>query len=188
MWNLGAWPDPNPPAPPGETDMSDTPNTSRKNRKGFYTGLFAGGLLTIGALGTAAVAATGGPAGWHGPCGGEITVEAVEARMQRGAGFLLDEVDATDAQRDAVDQLIADTAPELVEHRLEGQALRNALLDELAQETVDPDAIAQLRTDGLQLIDDGSAAHLDSLLALSAILDPDQRQELVDLANDWHGR
>ena len=176
--------------------MSDTPTPTtdktcaRKarggKRRGFVTGLFAGGLVVTGVLGATAIAS--GPGGFaaHGPCGGDMTVEAVEARMSRAADFMLDEVDATDAQRAQVDALIVATAPEVVTHRLEGQALREALLDELAQDQVDEAAVQRLRNQGLALIDDGSAEHLDTLLSLADILEADQRQELIALADDWH--
>lgn len=198
MRTLSPWPDNTVRPGPERDTMSDSPTpleTSpedgcsgrrgrRGRRRGLFAGLILGGLLVTGA---SAIAAGPGGFGHHGACGdGELTVEAVEARMGRAADRMLDEVDATDAQRAEVDALIVQTAPEVVAHRKEGQVLRDALMTELARDQVDPARVEQLRQDGLALVEDGSAEHLDTLLALADILDGDQRQALIALAQDWH--
>ncbi len=169
------------------SDSNDRCTRGRRRRLGFLgvAALIGAGLFAATAMASGPGAGFGPP--WaHGPCAGDVTVEGVEKRMNKFADFVLDDIDATDAQRAEIEALISATAPEVVTHRTEGLALRDAFVEQLSAETVDAEALGELRAEAMVLVERGSNGHLDTLLAVSEILDAEQRQQLVENWQDWH--
>jgi len=164
------------------SDRSPTP------RRALFALLALGGLAT---LGTAVAATQAGGADWRAEAQARgwhhraVSVEEAQERVAWGADQALDRVDATDAQREAAHEILADAVPEGFALKADGRALKADLRDALLQPEVSPDAVESIRQDGLDLADRASAQALDVVVELAQLLTVEQRQELDDTARSW---
>ena len=152
--------------------------------------------VAILGLGTAiGVVATEGPGhmGWHASKmwrhHGHGTSEAhVREHAKTFAAWILDEVDASAAQRDRIegvlDSFVANAWPLREQHREH----RQALIAELGRPEVRREALEELRTQELAIADALSEELVDALVAVSGILDGDQRLALVERMSRHRGR
>jgi periplasmic protein CpxP/Spy len=180
------------------TDSNDNARCTRRHarrRRGGLLALFLvagvlGALLIVPAAIAGGRMAAGmghcGPRGWHGDA--EVTEEGVRDHLGFAADRMLSRVDATDDQRDQVDAILDDLAPALLAQKLDGEGLHEQLKTALTAEVVDAEALEGLRVDGLAHADETSALVLDSVVAIGQVLTPEQRGELVELAERFHGR
>jgi Spy/CpxP family protein refolding chaperone len=122
----------------------------------------AGGVSTL-----AAAAPHGGPGGADGMMGGHML------------GRMLDRVDATAEQRAQIKQITDAAATERTAQRDSGRALREQMLALFAQPTVDAGAAEALRQQQLAMHDAASKRMLQSMLQISQVLTPQQRQEMA---------
>lgn len=171
------------------TPTDDRPSARTQRRRALLVGL---PLLALGAATTVAVAAPrvgGGEAGWRGHhgCKGAEVQSAAELRrhMDRGAGFLLDRVDATPEQEERVGAILDELAEPAFALKAEGQELRADVHASLDGGRVDAEALEEARQDGLDLADRASALALDAFVDLAAVLTPEQRAELAELHDAW---
>lgn len=148
-------------------------------------------FVALGALGLlAAVPAAFASAGLGGHgChrDGPPDAEEVRAHMGRAAGWVLDEVDASDDQVAAIDAILDEAAPGLIALHEEGHQLHLDLRDELSAATVDPAAVEDIRQDGLALADRASAQVLGWVVSAANVLDAEQRATLADIEPPRHG-
>ena len=166
--------------------MSDR---NRTPRRALFALVTLGGLATLGT----AVAATqdGGPdwraeahaRGWHHRA---VTVEEAQERIAWGADQALDRVEATDAQREAVHEVLADAVPGGFALKADGRALKADLRDALLQPEVSAEDVESIRLDGLDLADRASAQALDLVVDIAQLLTLEQREELAATARSWH--
>ncbi len=130
----------------------------------------AGTLLALaGGAGTLAVAA---PHGGHGGPAGMMGGQMI-ARM-------LDRVDASAEQRAQIKQITDAAAADRKAQRDSGRTLREQMLALFAQPTVDAQAAEALRQQQLAMHDAQSKRMLQTMLQISQVLTPQQRQQLVD--------
>ncbi|MCB9760618.1 MAG: Spy/CpxP family protein refolding chaperone [Alphaproteobacteria bacterium] len=165
--------------------MTDHAHRRHRGRRRFgILGLLCAFALGAFALPRAFAAYTGG----HG-ChrGGDFTAEEVRDHMGHGADWILDEVDATDAQRDQIDAVLDEAAPEMVELHAEGRGLKDELRGLLAAPTLDREAIEQVRLDGVDLADRASTRALGWMVRVAEVLTPEQRADLAELHEEWSG-
>ena len=150
-------------------------------------GAIGGGLATV----SMDAGAHGGwrDGGWrHGHRHGHMDdpEKAIE-RLQHGSAHVLGRVDATDEQRERVDAILAETVNDIFPLRKEFREHRRDLIAELARPEVDRAALEQIRAAKLAIADTVSARMLDSVVAIAEVLDPEQRQQLVErLSRRWH--
>ncbi len=123
----------------------------------------AGGTSTL-----AAAAPHGGPGGHEGMMGGPMF------------GRMLDQVDASAEQRAQIKQITDVARAEHRAQRESGQALREQMLALFAQPTVDAGAAEALRQQQLAMHDAQSKRMLQTMLQISQVLTPQQRQQMVD--------
>lgn len=160
------------------TPTPDTPPTAPRRRRRLVRGLVA--LLLVGGLAAvpfAVARAAGGGCEPHGP----PDPERAAAHLDRGVGFLLDRVEATDAQREQVDAALAGVADDLVRYRTEGGELREALHAALTAETVDAARVEAIRADGLALADEASRRLTGVMVEVASTLTAEQRAEVAEL-------
>ena len=167
-----------------ESNYTSSPLPSRK-------ALIFGALFLLAAVVTVPLAMAAGPKaafGHHG-ChrGGDVTEEAMRDRMDLGATFVLGKIDATAEQRAEVDVILDELAPELFAMRAEGAELRGALHDAIGGETIDAEQLEQLRQQGLEHADEASRLVLGAVVELAEVLTPEQRAELIEKAEAFHG-
>ena len=165
-------------------------------RRGSRKTRLAIAAVAILGLGTAiGVVATEGPGhmGWHASKmwrhHGHSTSEAhVREHAKTFAAWILDEVDASAAQRDQIDgvldSFVANAWPLREQHREH----RQALIAELGRPEVRREALEELRTQELAIADALSEELVDALVAVSGILDGDQRLALVEHMTRHRGR
>lgn len=158
--------------------MSDRTRNPRR-RIFFWGGLIA----LIGAVSLPfGIARAAGAGGWGGHCGAHHDVDPDEARAHVGdfADRMLDDVDATEDQRDAVHAILDTAVPEALRIRDAGSELKTDLRAELTSPDLDPQALEDLRQDGLSLFDRATGHALDTYVQLSDTLTADQRAELAE--------
>jgi Spy/CpxP family protein refolding chaperone len=155
------------------------------------TGLVAGGVL--GGLMATAIGAWsgnhGGPGGWQGGsgrwCRGAASPEAQRERAEFATDWVLNKVNATDEQRARIKAIIATTLQDLAAARDEHRQHRDAFLTALTEPNVDRASLEDLRRAELQLADSASQRIVTALAEAADVLTPEQRAELVKMAQRW---
>jgi Spy/CpxP family protein refolding chaperone len=174
------------PIPSNPAGRSDAGRGAPKRRR-FITGLVAGGLLG-GLLATSIGAWSnhqGGPGGWHGGgrwCRTSMSPEAQRERVEFATDWMLNKLNATDAQRAEIKTIVAATLQDLAPVRDEHRQHREAFLAALTQSNVDRAALEDLRRAELQLAETASNRIVTALADVADMLTPEQRAELVKMA------
>ena len=149
-------------------------------------------LLALGAVGGAAVtvAVDADAHGWRHAMGGfrhhgfghdrAIDPAHVTERLQHASAWALGSVDATDEQRERIDAILAGAVDDVFPLRAEHRAHRRDLIAELARPQLDRAALEEIRTAELALAEKATARLLDAVVAAAEVLEPEQRQELVE--------
>jgi Spy/CpxP family protein refolding chaperone len=172
------------------SDSSQTAGTPgpRGNRRRFFAGLLTGGL--VGGLLAGAVSAwshSEGAGGWHGRgCRAHAMNPAAERdRLEFAADWVLNRVQATDAQREQVKGVLAQALQDLGPLRDRHRQHRDAFAAALAEPTVDRAALEALRRAELQLAEQASTRIVTALGDIADALTPEQRAELLKLAEQF---
>ncbi len=146
--------------------------------------MFALPVLGLTLLGGAAL--TAAARGGHGMpfCHGDK--EDHRAHMEFMVDRMLSKVDATDEQKDQIDAIL-DAAFEEGEALHEGkEAHKEQLKAVLTAETIDREALEELRTEGLAHFDEASAMFVDVIADVSEVLTVEQREQLVEMIEERH--
>jgi Spy/CpxP family protein refolding chaperone len=110
----------------------------------------------------------GSMGGGHGPLAG------------RRIDHLLDGLNATDAQRTQVKQIMAAAASDMKAQHEAGRALRERAAQIFAAPTIDAAAAEQVRQQMVQQHDQGSKRMLQAMLEAGKVLTPEQRAKLAE--------
>ena len=137
-----------------------------------------------GALTTIAVDA-GAHGGWHHGFrhhwhGHATDAAHVTERLQHASTWALGKVDATEEQQERIDAILAGAVDDIFPMRAEHQAHRRDLMAELARPQIDRAGLERVRTAELALAEKATARLLDATVAIAGVLDPEQRQQLVE--------
>ncbi len=181
------------------TPESSTPNPKRtddckRHRHGRRGGLrrFFGATLFVGALVAVpfAVAHAARGHGFGGCHGRDAPTTAAELRerMDQGAGFFYDRVDATAEQEAAIDAVLDRVAPSLFALRDQKEALHDDVKVALTADQVDAAELERLRKEGLALADEASRIVVSGVAEIAKVLDPEQRRDLAEAAARFHGK
>ena len=147
-----------------------------------------GGALTTVAIDAQAHKGWGHAMGEHRRHGGASDPEEAVERVQRMAAWALGSVDATDEQRERIDAILASTVNDLFPLREEHRAHRHDLIAELARPEIDRAGLERIRTETLALGEKATARLLDATTAIAQVLEPEQRQQLVEKLAKRHRR
>lgn len=163
------------------TDSSNTPavpSTPSKPRRRVRRIIAAVALVATGAAaGTAITAAAGG--GWHhGHHRGPFNAEHVKDRANLMVELAGDHVDATDAQRERINAIVAQFIDSVETDVNAHRASRRAFMEVLSGTSVDRTALESLRADELARADAMSAQAVASLADIAEVLTPEQRAEV----------
>ena len=161
-----------------------------RRARGWIAALVLLGLGAAGgALTTIAVDADA-HGGWRHAMGGfrhhgfghgrAIDPAHVTERLQHASAWALGKVDASDEQRERIDAILAGAVDDIFPLRAEHRAHRRDLIAELARPQLDRVALERIRTAELALAEKATARLLDAVVAASEVLDPEQRQGLVE--------
>ncbi|MDD9991600.1 MAG: periplasmic heavy metal sensor [Rhodospirillales bacterium] len=163
------------------TDDDKTENTPdrslrRKARPRWILMSIAGALvLVVGGMTWSAVAYS--KRSWDG--------DKIERFVEWKIDGMLDEVDATDEQREQVRTITTAALADMEEFRDFKREGRQALVEALTQEAVDREALEALRQNKLAAADRASQRLLAALADAAEVLTPAQRAEL---AEEWSSR
>ncbi|HEY7759152.1 MAG TPA: periplasmic heavy metal sensor [Burkholderiales bacterium] len=171
---------------PSESNLdAGTPN-QRGNRRRFFAGLLTGGV--IGGLLAGAVSAWShgeAPGGWHGR--GWCRTHAMNpvderARLEFAADWVLNRIQASEAQREQVKDVLGQALQDLGPLRDRHRRHRDDFAAALAQPAVDRAALEELRRAELALAEQASTRIVTALADIADALTPEQRAELLKLA------
>ena len=167
------------------TEEGPSRHGRRRRARGWIVAL---GLIALGATGgvfTTLAVDAGAHGGWHHGYrmhgrGFAADPERTIERLQRASAWALGSVDATDEQRDRVDAILATVVNDLHPLRDEHFDHHRDLIAALARPQVDLDSLESVRAAEVALVDKASARLLDAAVAISEVLDPEQRRQLME--------
>jgi Spy/CpxP family protein refolding chaperone len=169
-----------------DANPSSQQAAGKGKRRRFIAGLLAGTALG-GLLATGISAWSHDGPGWGGRCGGRhaCSPEAQRERLEFATDWVLKKADATEQQKQQVKGIVQAAAQELAPIRDQHHQHRDALLAALTQPTVDRQTLEQLRQAELQLAEAASTRIVQALADVADVLTPEQRVQLVKLAEQF---
>ena len=137
-------------------------------------------LLAVTVIGVA-VGSLASTRGWH----------RDPERMRKHADFAVEyalrEVDATPEQIAQVKAIVGQAMATLDAAHDQHEANRDALVSALSQPEISRDQVQAIRAQELALADTASVQIVDALVDAAAVLTPEQRVGLVELAREFRG-
>ncbi len=109
----------------------------------------------------------------------------VKERMVKKADRALNEVNANSEQRARVNDIIDGLVPEIVGFQKEREELKIRILKALEREDMTPEDLEQVRALSVRLAEKAINRSFEAILAVSDVLTPDQRKELL---KEWEQR
>lgn len=150
-----------------------------RGRKAFWIVVVAAGLLTM-------IHYSVGSMRHH--HNGRHTVHSLPAvmeRMVKKADRALTKVNATPEQRARVNEIIDGLVPDIIGLQKEREELKIRIVKTLERGDIPPDAFEQARVSSVNLADKAINRSIEAIIAISAVLTPDQRKELL---KEWEPR
>jgi len=169
------------------SSVLSSPQPSNKGkRRRFLAGLLAGTALG-GLLATGISAYSHDGPGWGGRCGWRhaCSPEAQRERLEFATDWVLKKANASEEQKQRIKSIVQAAASELAPIREQHQQHRDAFLAALTQPNVDRDTLEQLRRAEVQLAEAASSRIVQALADVADVLTPEQRTELVRLAEQF---
>jgi len=120
--------------------------------------------------------------------GGGGSPEQHKAFMTRRLDRMLDAVKANDSQRSAIHAIAERTFTEMRTVHEQHARLHDQLTAAFAAETVDRGEVEKLRVQATTMMEQGSQALTKGLLDAAQVLTYEQRQQMVKLMQERHGR
>jgi Spy/CpxP family protein refolding chaperone len=159
------------------TDINETPATpaaatptataAKRSKKPWIAAIGAVVIATTGALSWQAFARNADGMMWGNPM----------QRMER----LLDEVKATDAQKDQIATILKDARKDLAGLRGEREAIAKELSEILSAPTIDRSKLESARSERIRKLDEASRRVTTAIADAADVLKPEQRAELVKM-------
>jgi Spy/CpxP family protein refolding chaperone len=159
-----------------------TQSTTHRTRSRLRRFLIFGGIPALAAVGLflAPRAMAFGPF-HHGRHGLHARSEGeVREHMQRRVDFVLDHLDASDAQRSQIQATLDQAAPRMFALHTEGHALREELKNVLSADVIDHEKLDKLRADLDALADRATELGMDTLISVAEALTPAQRKQVAE--------
>ena len=127
--------------------------------------------------------------GWRGGCHGHgmaQSPEDVRDHMSGKVDWIMDELDATDAQKKQVEGIVQKRSTEIFEVMKQGRAVRGQLKDALLAEKLDTAQVEKARAELDALADRASDLGVDTLLQVAQVLTPAQRKQVAEHLASMH--
>ncbi len=160
---------------------SSTDSTLGTGRARGFKRVLGGVLLAVGVgLGATAFAGGVGGHGAHGSGGPEMMFAGNPARFDRGVDRMLASVNATEAQKTQIKQIVRAAAIDLKPQHEAGRKLREQAAQLFTAPTVDANAVEATRQQMLAQHEQGSRRISQALVEISRVLTPEQRVQLAE--------
>jgi Spy/CpxP family protein refolding chaperone len=164
-------------------DTETAPNTTEEKVMSIRrTALIIVPVFGLALLGAAAATAAARVGGGMPFCHGDK--EDHRAHMEFVANRMLNKVDATDEQKEEIDAILDEAFETVDEKRAEHEAKHEELKAILTAETIDREALEELRGEALAHFDEGSAMFLDVIVEVSEVLTVEQREQLAEMIEE----
>jgi protein CpxP len=166
-----------------------------RSRRRFLAGALTGVLLGSLLAGGVSLYAHAQPgSGWFGAGRGPggyfrhaaYDPEMVKTRVEFATDWILSRIDASDTQHQQVKAIVQATVQDLAQMREQHHQNRQALLQALAQPTIDRATLGDVRHAELQLADTASERLVTALADVAEVLTPEQRTRLLEFTSRWH--
>jgi Spy/CpxP family protein refolding chaperone len=159
--------------------------TEISSRRSLWKEILAGALLSVFVLGLAIAAAPPSAlGGWFRGADPERTRKHAEFMT----GYVLSEVDATPEQTEQVTSIVVGFVQDMQGLHEEHRMRHADLLAALSQPEISRATLESLRAEELATLDGASQRLVDAVVNAAAVLTPEQRTRLVELAEEMHGR
>jgi Spy/CpxP family protein refolding chaperone len=160
-------------------------DTKRTAKKYIVGALAAVGVLAITAVAVPGIAyAFGGPHFGHGKV---MTEDDAKDYAEFFVKRFSKKIDADKKQQAALQKAIDKRIPELVKLHAEKRAIHKQLIAAVTAEKIDRTTLDTARKNGLDLADRASTLVMDTVMEVADILTPEQRAELAERMNEFHG-
>lgn len=167
--------------------MYETTAEDRRKRSWLRIALVATGATAALIIGGALVLPLGeATAGFFGRHHDRHSPEAVREKVGFATEWILSRVDATDEQQAEVAEILDRTVAELAPLHDGSEADRAAFVAALTGPNVNRAALEDLRAEKLVEMTVASEQIVQSLADIAEVLTPEQRQELLAMAERWH--
>lgn len=166
--------------------MSDEA-TSPKKRSLVQRWWFWGGLAAFGAIALLAVPRALAFGAWQHCHESAQSPDELRSRMTSRLDFVLDRLDATDAQRTEIQAIVGKSAPEMFTIAQEGRKLRAEVKESLAATTIDKARLERAHQDLDALSNRATDLGSRTLLAVAEALTPEQRKQVSEHLARMHG-
>ena len=182
MTDLNAPPQPQAPGP-----AASSPPPSR--RRFVRWAAIVTAVAALGAVVGLKAYAHGGYGGWHrgGFMHGPIDPAHLDQHLDRMLKHLYVEIDATDAQKQALAPIVKAAARDLLPMRDQLHDARRQTITLLAQPTIDRAALESLRASQLKLAENASRRLTQALADIADVLTPEQRKAIAEHLAQRHG-
>ena len=111
-----------------------------------------------------------------------------KAFMEKHLDKMLDAIKATDSQRTSIKAIFEQMATTMRPIHEQHRTLHKQMLTAFSASTLDPAAIESLRKQSAALADQASQTFIKAAVDAGQVLTADQRQALVKLIQEHHGR
>ena len=172
-----------------QSSQPSTPGGDNSRRRFFWraaTATVIAGLAT--GIGARAFAYGGGFCGWQHAGFMGADPATLDAHLDRALKHLYVEIDATDAQQQQLIPIVKGAAQDLLPLRAKMHDARRQAVELLSQQNIDRAALETLRAEQLKLAEMASQRFTQALADVADVLTPDQRKQLAERINRWHGR
>jgi len=165
---------------------------SRWRRQLLYAVLGAGVLAVV--LGARPIlAAIQDGAGFHRPWRAgwghhAMNPEAAKEHLEIATKWALRDIDASAAQQEQVNKILAGAVDDLFRLRQQHQSNREAFAAQLGGAAVDRAALEEIRKSELALADEASRRFVQALADVADVFTPEQRQALIARMHQHHQR
>jgi Spy/CpxP family protein refolding chaperone len=126
--------------------------------------------------------------GSHDGMGPDAMFRGSPERIGRMVDFMLDGLQASDAQRSQIKQIAVQAAADLKTQMAAGKGLRQRGMQVLTAPTIDPAAAEQVRQQMLQQHDQMSKRVMQAMLDVAKVLTPEQRATVGERMRDRQAR
>jgi Spy/CpxP family protein refolding chaperone len=161
-------------------------------RRPFIKGLLAGGLMgTLIAGGVGAFAQHHPHSGfWKAGCSQKHAMRDPGVMKERAdfmVEYTLSRIDASEEQRTRVKSVVQAAIEDLLQLREEHRNNRKEMINALIEPSVDRAELDRIRGAEMALMERGSKRVVTALADTADVLTPEQRAQLVEMAERWTG-